>query len=124
MKIAVVGSRFYPHEHLVRAFVRQTADKAPDTVIVSGGARGVDSWAADEALRCGLAVEEHPADWGGPDGRRAGNSTIVARSEVIVAFWNGKSRGTKDTIDKATRLKKRVFVVTLDGGKVPIRPAG
>tara|TARA_Y100000310_G_scaffold51341_1_gene47330 strand:+ start:1325 stop:1705 length:381 start_codon:yes stop_codon:yes gene_type:complete len=126
MKIAVVGSRFYPHEHLVRGFVRQIAAKDPTAIIVSGGARGVDRWAADEARLCGLEVEEHLADWDGPDGRRAGfvrNSTIVARSEIIVAFWDGKSRGTRDTCRKAERQGKRLFVIDI-AGKVPIRPGG
>ena len=122
MKIAVVGSRNYPYERLVRGFIQRVAAKDPETVIVSGGARGVDSWAADEARKCGLIVEEHIPDWEA-DGRRAGflrNATIVARSEVIVAFWDGESRGTLDTIQKTQRAGKRLFVIDLDGGKVPI----
>ncbi len=125
MKVAVVGSRRYPHEHLVRGFVRKLAARDASTILVSGGARGVDRWAADEARRCGLIVEEHLADWDGPDGRRAGftrNTTVVVRSEVIVAFWDGESRGTIDTVTKAERLGKRVFVIDIEGGKVPISP--
>jgi hypothetical protein len=126
MKIGIVGSRDYPLEAFVRAFVRGIHARVPDAIIVSGGARGVDTWAADEARKCGMQVEVHPADWEGR-GRGAGlerNSVIVARSQLLVAFWNGVSRGTVDSIRKARRAGKRVTVIGLDGGRVPIESLG
>ena len=123
MKVAIVGSRDYPLEHLVREFVRRLALKDPNAVVVSGGARGVDSWAVDEAKRCGLGYEELHADWDGL-GKSAGkirNSTIVARSAVIVAFWDESSTGTKDTIDKGMHQDKKVRVFGLAGLPIDCR---
>ena len=37
MKLAIVGSRNYPNRSLVDRVVQAVAQKAPDTVIVSGG---------------------------------------------------------------------------------------
>jgi len=105
MRIGIVGSRDYPLEHLVRRFVRTLALKDPSVVILSGGAPGVDTWAEDEADKCGLAKEIHPADWV-HHGRRAGmlrNSTVVRVSNKIAAFWDLRSRGTRDVISKAER---------------------
>jgi hypothetical protein len=55
---------------------------------------------------------------GTPKGRTAGftsNTTIVRDSDVVIAFWDGKSTGTLDTIEKAKALGKPVGVVLPDG---------
>jgi hypothetical protein len=54
--VAVVGSRDFPNIPLVEWFVRRLADKHPGTVVMSGGARGVDKAAEATARACGLAV--------------------------------------------------------------------
>lgn len=107
MKIAVIGSRGLNRIDCGRINARF------GDVIVSGGARGVDSIAASWARRHGFAVIEHK-----PDYRRYGkaaphvrNSQIVADADRVVAFWDGKSRGTKSTIDKAVLHGKRVDIV-------------
>ena len=107
MKIAVIGSR-----GLARIDCDQIGARCGD-IIISGGARGVDSIAASWARRHGFAVIEHK-----PDYRRYGkaaphvrNSKIVEDADRVVAFWDGKSRGTKSTIDKALKHGKRVDIV-------------
>lgn len=114
MKIAIVGSRDYPNMEKVIEYVKGL-DK--DTVVVSGGARGVDTTAVLAAKNFGLKFEEYPADWG-KYGLRAGyirNTTIVEESDKVVAFWDGHSKGTKDTIDKAKEVGKLVAVFGIDG---------
>jgi hypothetical protein len=110
-RVAVVGSRDYPDMEAVRSFVRRLALTTPDAVVVSGGARGVDAVAVASARRHGLEVEEIPADWS--KGRAAGvmrNTVIVERADRVVAFWDGTSRGTLDTITKAKKAGKLVTV--------------
>lgn len=54
MNIAVVGSREFPSEVFVKDYLR-TYLTAKDTVI-SGGARGVDRWAAEVARELQLPL--------------------------------------------------------------------
>lgn len=120
-KIAVVGSRDYRRLDLVERFVRRLAPGA-DYTIVSGGARGVDRKAEDTARAVGLPVLILLADWG-LWGRSAGmrrNTRIVEEADEIVAFWDGESRGTEDTILKGRAAGKPVTVFGPDGELVPV----
>lgn len=80
-----------------------------------GAARGADRIAARYAESLGYEVENYPADWK-KHGRRAGvirNLTMLDLGpELVIAFWNGRSRGTKNTIDEA---KKRGIPVEVIG---------
>ena len=110
MKIAIVGSRDYAKPQDVTNFV---ATLPADTVVVSGGARGVDSWAERAARARGLAVEIYEANWTAY-GRRAGfvrNYTIVKAADQVVAFWDGQSKGTAHSIQVARDLGKDVRIV-------------
>jgi YspA, cpYpsA-related SLOG family len=109
MKVAIVGSREYPNLSKVRAYIQNLPI---DTIIVSGGARGVDKCAEKVAQGIGLRTEIYPADWH-KFGKAAGmkrNQQIVEASDRIVAFWDGASKGTKNTIDTAKKLGKGVTV--------------
>jgi len=116
--VAIVGSREFPHLDWVEHGV---SDMAPGTLMVSGNARGVDRTAEKAARRRGdLLVVSLPADWNGPHGKLAGfarNADIVRFADRVVAYWDGKSRGTKHTIDIATQQGKPVLVVQPDGSE-------
>lgn len=105
-KVAVVGSRSGVDPFLVRDFI---ASLSPGTIVVSGGAKGVDELARVYAERYNLiCIEVHPA-WG--TGKGAGfarNSIIVELADEVVAFWDGQSRGTMDTVTKARQAGKPV----------------
>lgn len=69
--------------------------------IVHGGARGVDSLAAEWARSAGFGVKEFPADWA-KYGKRAGflrncdMAEYAARAAggKLVLIWDGHSRGS------------------------------
>lgn len=109
-RIAIVGSRDYPLMDTVSQFVQSLP---ADTVVVSGGARGVDREAARAAKRRGLRTLIFLADWN-THGRRAGmvrNEQIVDHADQVVAFWDGRSPGTANTIQRARAkgLPVRIF---------------
>ncbi len=89
----------------------------PNTVteIVSGGARGVDTFAALYARKNGIKMTEFMPDYsrygkGAPIRR---NIQIAEYADAVIAFWDGKSRGTKNTIELFKNLGKPITVVLL-----------
>ena len=111
MRVAIIGSRDYPNLEVVRSYVASLLSEGD--VVVSGGARGVDKAAEEAAKARGLKVVSIRPQWG-KFGRAAGfrrNSDIVAQCDRLVAFWDGKSRGTQDSIRKAKAAGKEVQVV-------------
>lgn len=112
-RIAIVGSRDYPVMDAVNQFVQSLP---ADTVVVSGGARGVDREAARAAKRRGLRTLIFLADWN-TYGRRAGmirNEQIVDHADQVVAFWDGRSPGTANTIQRARRKGLPIRIVRPD----------
>lgn len=112
MKVAIVGSRGYARLNQVREYVHSLPK---GTVVVSGGALGVDRMAEEAAKERGLDTLIYLPDW--DKGKGAGfvrNSAIVKACDRMVAFWDGKSRGTLDSINKAKKAGKAVLIVQAD----------
>lgn len=108
MKVAVIGSRGLSVDHLEKYLPTET------TEIVSGGAQGVDTCARDYALAHGLKLTEFLPEYdkygrGAPLRR---NITIIEHADLVLAFWDGKSRGTKFVIDncKKRNVPVRVYI--------------
>lgn len=112
MNVGIVGSRIFPTDDLV--LVDRVVDVLPpDTTIVSGGAVGVDRRAVERGKMRGMQTIVVLPDWN-QFGRQAGpirNKEIVRLSDYLVAFWDGKSRGTLHTIKRAEQVGKVVLVV-------------
>jgi len=115
LKIGVVGSRGFNDYKLMC----DTLEKYRDDVflIVSGGARGADSlgerWAKDNHVKT-LIIRPEWHDSEGNYVPSAGfdrNEDIVDNSDIIVAFWDGLSRGTENTIGIAKEQAKTVEVI-------------
>jgi len=114
-RVAIVGSRNWKDHIAVCDAVRRL--KA-GTVVVTGGARGVDTMAEQEALEIGLTAVVVKPSW--VLGRHAGikrNQIIVDISNRGIAFWDGQSPGTADTIEKFRRAGKPIEVIERQGDK-------
>lgn len=105
-RVIVCGSRdFDDYPKLCRWLdhLLSRVTKTHRVIVVHGACRGADSLAESYARSRGLLVESYPADWD-RYGRSAGpkrNAKMVGIANAVVAFWDGKSSGTRDTIDKA-----------------------
>lgn len=105
MKIAIVGSRLYPDMEAVDYFVSMLPK---GTTVISGEAPGVDTQAKEAAVARGLMYVGYRAQWL-VYGRRAGairNAFMVEDADIVVAFWDGHSKGTKITMDMAREARK------------------
>lgn len=114
-RVAIVGSRDWPHPKTVEGFVLGLVeiDGRGAFEVVTGGARGVDTIAEETARGEGVSVKVLPADWD-KWGKHAGylrNREIIAYADSVVAFWDGKSKGTKHSIDLALQYGKDLQVV-------------
>jgi hypothetical protein len=112
VKIAIVGSRDYPDEQEVREFVHALPD---GVIVVSGGARGVDSWAEEQAKADSKMATIFLPNYEllGLLGRfapLARNGEIAVYADRMEAFWDGDSHGTLDAIHKMLVAGKPVNV--------------
>jgi hypothetical protein len=91
---------------------REVASLPADATVVSGGAPGVDSVAFQEAVKQKLRTTIFPALWQ-KYGKAAGmrrNHDIVRNADKVIAFWDGKSRGTRHSIGLALRANKPLVI--------------
>ena len=112
MKVAVIGSRGLQLNNL--------KDYLPEgvTEIVSGGARGIDTCAKNYALLHGLKLTEFLPEYGrygrGAPLRR--NITIIVYADLVLAFWDEKSKGTKFVIDNCRKRNIPVVIHRIAAG--------
>lgn len=117
MRIGIVGSRhFNDYEKFVGILSAFGFDN-DNNIIISGGAKGADTLAKYFAEDCNLQyveykpkVNDNSKKWEFVKAAHARNELIVTNSDVIIAFWDGDSRGTEDTIKKAREYKKPTFI--------------
>lgn len=105
MKVLVCGSRGLRPKDYRDVFDRLLRLSSEDEII-HGGARGVDRFAGACAEAFGNRATVFLAEWD-RHGKQAGvlrNCRMLDENpDVVLAFWDGQSRGTKHTIDEATR---------------------
>ncbi len=106
MKVAVVGSRTLTVDCLGRYIPEET------TEIISGGAKGIDSCARDYALKNHIKYTEILPEYikYGRTAPLKRNIEIIKNADVVFAFWDGKSRGTKFVIETCRKLSVTVKV--------------
>jgi hypothetical protein len=109
MKVIVAGGRDYADFEHVTAVLKSHSEI---TEVVSGLARGADMMGWNYAFSNDIPIEEFPADWE-HNGKAAGilrNKEMGDYAEALIAFWDGKSKGTKHMIDYMKSLNKPVTV--------------
>jgi len=109
MKVAVIGSRGLTVADLGKYLPPET------TEIVSGGAKGVDTSAHEYAKANHIKLTEFLPQYDkfGRNAPLKRNLMIIEYADFVLAFWDGKSRGTKFVIDKCGELNfgVKVFMI-------------
>lgn len=111
MKTIIAGSRTASIKDVITA-LELCPFTAEITEVVSGCARGADSYGEMLAEEFDVPVKKFPAEWKKYD-RGAGhirNSQMAEYADALVAVWDGKSTGTKDMISKAEKRGLKVFI--------------
>ena len=108
MKVAVIGSRSLSVADLGKYLPEGT------TEIVSGGARGVDTSARNYAKENDIKLTEFLPEYDkyGRSAPLKRNIKIIEYADIVLAFWDGRSHGTKFVIENCKKLKVPVTVFT------------
>jgi hypothetical protein len=111
-KIAIVGSRGFKNKKSLAKTMNELQEKYIITDIVSGGAKGADTlgvqWANKEKINTIVYLPEFKKH------KRAyhfRNRQIVVEADIVVAFWDGSSTGTKYTMNFTKTEEKELIVV-------------
>lgn len=114
-RIIIAGGRdFKSYATLIREVNKYIqTNQLYDVIIVSGKARGADSLGELYAANHNLPIKEFPANWD-KHGKAAGpirNKEMAEYAGHLIAFWDGKSRGTANMIKQAEEhgLKTRII---------------
>lgn len=113
-KWIVAGSRTFQNYLLLCKELDKIKEQIDE--IVCGEARGADTLGRTYAYDNDILIKSYPADWE-RYGKSAGfvrNEEMAAYADKAIIFWDGKSVGSKDMIDKMEKLGKEVRVVYYD----------
>lgn len=131
MRIIIAGSRDFNDYNLLKINVTEVLNNfflsglihadLQDVKIISGNARGADKLGERFAKDNNIGCQLFPANWEAY-GKSAGykrnmEMAIYARKDngVLIAFWDGKSKGTEHMINIARNEKIKVFVIDYKG---------
>lgn len=112
LRVAIIGSRECTGLTLEKVLENIPAEA---TSIISGGAIGVDTFAKKAAIALKLPFEEILPEYDlfGRSAPILRNKTIVERADMIIAFWDYQSRGTKNALLEGLKLDKRIKIVEI-----------
>ena len=115
IKIAVVGNREGWSQKVVHRTLEKFAVRHPD-MIISGGAKGVDTYAQSYARKEGLSILIIYPDWK-KHGIGAGmirNKEIAEQCDIIIAFDKKIKSGTANTIKHGREMGKPIYIIRTD----------
>ena len=115
-KTIIAGGRDFMDYNLLKEKTNKILQEKKIThkiVIISGCARGADTLGLRYASENAFDVEKYPAEWD-KYGKKAGymrNVEMAENADALIAFWDGKSKGTKHMIDIATERNLPIRVI-------------
>lgn len=114
MKTIIAGSRDFLNYEVLQQVVSGCDWNI--TYIISGAARGADALGEQYARSHNIPIMLYPANWDkyGVAAGHIRNKEMAENADALIAFWDGKSKGTKNMIDvfKRKRLPMLVYYIT------------
>lgn len=102
MKVIIAGSRDFSNYDMLKNYIDNYRKEVSEIEeIVCGCARGADTLGKRYAIENNIKVVEFPAKWD-MYGKSAGyirNEEMSKYADGLIAFWDGKSKGTKNMIE-------------------------
>lgn len=117
MKLIIAGCRdFYVTNEQIQSYINQF--KLQPSVIISGGARGIDSCGDSYAQHRGLSLHHYPANWN-EEGKAAGpirNNRMAKDGDALLLIWDGKSIGSANMKRAMQKAGKPIYEILIQTG--------
>lgn len=116
LKLVICGSRTFDDIRYMRECLDEVLAGVEEVTVVSGCAIGADVLGERYAAGRAFKVERYPADWKNL-GKSAGmirDQEMLDKCDAVVAFWDGKSSGTRNMIEIAKEAGKLLGVFTFN----------
>ena len=113
MITAIIGSRNITINNIEKYIPKETS------MIISGGAKGIDTCAREYAQKNKIPLLEILPEYSlyGKAAPIRRNDEIVKKSDIVLAVWDGKSKGTKYVISLCKKQNKNIEVYIYDSNK-------
>lgn len=112
-KVIIAGSRTFQNYKMLCDYADYKLSRIEDKIeIVSGNANGADKLGEQYARSRGYLLRLFPANWD-LYGKRAGylrNVQMAEYADALLAFWDGKSRGTNNMIEEAKKRGLKIGI--------------
>lgn len=128
--VIISGGRDFSDYELMKSKCDAILSDKKNIKILSGTAKGADTWGEVYAKERGYVVHYYPAPWDSIGGKpeheigvtkggeeywkRAGikrNETMAKGADALILFWNGKSKGSEDMLNRARKHGLKIRVV-------------
>ena len=112
MKVVIAGGRSFSDYDFLLEKCNEILQSEENIEIVSGTANGADKLGEKYAKEKGYSIKQFPADWN-TFGKSAGyirNEEMAKYGDMLIAFWDGESKGTKHMIDLAEKHNLRINI--------------
>jgi hypothetical protein len=115
MKLGITGTRrFFDYDTIEQDILAQFPDTTDITMVISGGAKGVDNLCEQFARKFNIPIDSHKPDYDthGKGAPLVRNREIVEKCDILMGWplKNPTSFGTISTIEYAKKLGKQVIV--------------
>ena len=111
-KVIIAGGREFNDYNKLKKVCDYMLQNTIEVEVVSGCARGADRLGERYAKENGYKIHRFPADWD-KHGKKAGymrNKQMADFGDVLIAFWDGHSLGTRNMIDLAKNRNRPTHV--------------
>ena len=110
-RVIIAGGRDFEDFRFLSKKCMEKLQNKTDVIVVSGGAKGADQLGEKFANFMGYDIKVFPANWEvGPIAGILRNREMAEYADALIAFWDGKSKGTKNMIEEAEKRNLKVVV--------------
>lgn len=112
-RVIVAGGRYFNNYDLLKNKLDRLKNKIGNFYVVCGKAKGADTLGEKWAIENNCDVLYFPANWD-KYGKSAGvirNEEMAKNGNILIAFWDKKSKGTLNMINVAKKYKLPTKIV-------------